>query len=57
MPPSAGPLTAEDKKAVALVTELFREHVDTKAFLAQLEAASARPAEWVRTESLYPIDG
>ena len=29
----AGPLSADDRKAVAIVVELFREHVDTKAFL------------------------
>ena len=33
VPPSAGPLTAEDRKAIALVTELFREHIDTVALL------------------------
>jgi len=55
VPESAGPLTEDDKKAVALVTELFREHVDCKKFIADLEAATARPGDWVRKEELFPI--
>lgn len=55
--PSAGLLTDDDKKAVAVVTELFREHVDVEAFLADLEHATVRPSQWARHEELYPIDG
>ena len=40
--------------AVALVTSLFREHVDTKQLVADLRAASERPNEWVRVLPEYP---
>jgi len=57
VPESAGPLTDEDKKAVTLVSALFDEHVDTKALIADLEEAIAKPADFVRSETLYPIEG
>lgn len=52
----AGPLTADDEKAVALVSEMFAAHVDIKQLVADVEAATARPREWVREEALYPLD-
>jgi len=44
----AGPLTDDDKKAIELVKKLFREHVETNQLLVDLEAALARPADWMQ---------
>jgi hypothetical protein len=53
-PEEAGPLSAADEAAIALVTTLFREHVDTKQLVADLTEASARPAGWVRVLPSFP---
>ena len=35
-------------------TALFREHVDVKQLLADLEGATARPSEWAADLAQYP---
>ena len=39
-------MTEQDRAAVAALSALFREHVDVKQLLADLEGATARPSEW-----------
>lgn len=53
-PLAAGELSAEDRAAIALVGELFKQHVDVAALLADLELAERRPAEWVRHDECFP---
>ena len=53
-PVAAGELSADDRRAIALVQELFKQHVDVSALLADLELAERRPAEWVRYDDCYP---
>lgn len=53
-PDEAGALTPEDEAHIALVMELFKEHVDTKLLVADLAEASARPSEWVRPMPSFP---
>ena len=43
-----------DRAAVAALSSLFREHVDIKQLLADLEAATARPSEWAADLAQYP---
>jgi len=54
VPPSAGPMSEEDRAAVAALSALFREHVDVKQLLADLEGATARPSEWAADLAQYP---
>ena len=54
VPPSAGPMTEQDRAAVAALSALFREHVDVKQLLADLEGATARPSEWAADLAQYP---
>ena len=53
-PEEAGPLSPIDEAAIALVTDLFREHVDSTALVADLAEASARPGRWVRGLPSFP---
>jgi len=55
VPPSAGPMTEQDRAAVAALSALFREHVDVKQLLADLEGATARPSEWAADLAQYPM--
>ena len=45
-PEEAGPLSAEDEAAIAVVKELFREYVDTKTLVCDLAEATANPHLW-----------
>lgn len=47
-------MTAQDRAAVAALSALFREHVDVKQLLADLEGATARPSEWAADLAQYP---
>ena len=47
-------MTEQDCQAVEVLSALFAEHVDIEQLLADLEEASARPADWVRELPLYP---
>ena len=42
------------RAAVAALSALFREHVDLKQLLADLEGATARPSEWAADLAQYP---
>jgi Mrp family chromosome partitioning ATPase len=53
-PPEAGALTADDEKAVAVVTELFREFVDTPQLVEDLAHATAEPAAYVVQLKCFP---
>jgi len=57
VPPPAGPLSEADAAALAKVAALFREHVETKLLLEDLEKASANPAAYVRKYDLFPGTG
>ena len=46
--------TEQDRAAVAALSALFREHVDVKQLLADLEGATARPSEWAADLAQYP---
>ena len=52
--PSAGPLTQEDRKAVQVLSTLFRAQVDVKQLVVDLEEATARPAKWARELPQFP---
>jgi len=55
VPPSAGPMTEQDRAAVAVLSTLFRQHVDLKQLLADLEDATARPSAWAADLAKYPV--
>jgi len=48
-------MTEQDRAAVAALSALFREHVDVKQLLADLEGATARPSEWAADLAQYPM--
>ena len=47
-------MTEQDRAAVAALSALFREHVDVKQLLVDLEGATARPSEWAVDLAQYP---
>jgi hypothetical protein len=47
-------MTEQDRAAVSALSALFREHVDVKQLLSDLEAATARPSEWAAELPQYP---
>lgn len=52
--PSAGALTEGDATSVASVGELFREHVDLRSLLSDLEDASDDPESYARSFARFP---
>jgi len=52
--PSVGPMTVQDRAAVAALSVLFREHVNIKQLLMDLEEATARPLQWTTQLPQYP---
>ena len=53
-PEEAGPLTPEDEVAIGTVSKLFRDFVDTRQLVGDLEEATACPSKWVRTLPSFP---
>ena len=56
-PEEAGALSKEDEAVIAAVTELFKEHVDAKQLVADLEKATEAPEGWVQELPCYPGSG
>ena len=53
-PEEAGPLTADDKAQVELITQLFRQHINMKQLVDDLRQATEEPEEWVRVLPAFP---
>jgi dethiobiotin synthetase len=52
-PEEAGALSEEDAAQIELVRELFREHIDTRSLVVDIERATSAPYEWAHDEPCF----